>query len=224
MVFGIVGLHSKGILYFREIAEIVGYDNLHGIRLCELGNTHLRRTAKNIIGKEYRTAHTYYNSLGIDCVSIDINGLDGALPLDLNKPIPSRFVGIFDFLVDSGTSEHIENQYELFRSIFRMLKVGGIFIHMVPAENNWAGHGIWRYSVAWFERLVKLCCYRKIDHRITDIDYMYEFNWKDLIFFSGQKTEWSEFCSVGEFVYPAVKPKGKVKEGAFKYRDEQCRS
>lgn len=100
-------------------------------------------------------AKKYYENLNVlEHVSIDINGLNGALKLDLNKDLPMEFHNRFDIVTNYGTSEHVSNQSSVFKNIHNLCKENGIMIHVVPYINNWPKHCEYKYDVTFFEKLI----------------------------------------------------------------------
>ena len=78
-----------------------------GLHWCELGNQRFGSVA----------AKTVYQRKGVIHTSIDINGLDGAIPLDLDTPIPANMRQKFRVVTNYGTSEHVNNQYSAFKNV-----------------------------------------------------------------------------------------------------------
>ena len=79
--------------------------------MLELGNQRIR----NNVQKEYKikeiTGKQYFESLGVIHYSIDKNGKDGAIPLNLSKPITDNFwLNKFDIGTNFGTLEHIKKE------------------------------------------------------------------------------------------------------------------
>ena len=98
--------------------------NYEGLSLCELGNQ--KFTFKRQSGKQY------YLSLGVNHVSLDLNGKDGAIPLDLDVDIPKSFSNKFEVVTDYGTIEHVNNQYGVFKNVHNLCKEKGVMIHVLP--------------------------------------------------------------------------------------------
>jgi len=99
-------------------------------------------------GKRGRvSAKDFYEDRGAEHVSIDINGLLGSVPLDLNEPLPLQYVNRFDVVTNYGTIEHVNNQYQVFKNMHDMCKVGGIMIHTFPLVGTWIPHGRYYYSM-----------------------------------------------------------------------------
>jgi hypothetical protein len=157
----------------------------NGLRLVELGNqTYNGKPAKKL-----------YEAKGVIHTSIDINGKDGALPLDLSHLItePIRC----DLLTNYGTTEHVANQYECFNNIHNMVAVNGIMIHGVPFVNNWAKHGRYYFTPNFFTSLSVLCGYKIIDIQILNEGF-YKFP-KNLVLAVLQKNKDNEFIGEHEF-------------------------
>lgn len=126
----------------------------HG-RMCELGNQLMRGST----GKPCRTGKEYF-APRFDHVSIDLNGEDGALPLDLARPIvEADLLGSFDVVTNVGTSEHVYDQYQCFANIHRLAKMGGLIIHISPTGSSWPNHER-TYTEAFFARLMAHGRYR----------------------------------------------------------------
>ncbi len=189
-----MGMHFKDIKYFEEITDWLMYKeyikDFNGLRLCELGDLWLRADLHKYM--IHRVASQYFEAKGFEVVTIDLGvGSDSVkksekrtkrliLHYDLTKPIPLE-IGKFDFIVDFGTAEHIENQYELHRNIHNLCKMGGIMIRSNPSDKYCGGHsskhhGLFHYTPAFYVRLSKLCKYR-----IVDIREMAQKYWPSLI-------------------------------------------
>ena len=54
-------------------------------------------------------ARSILRNPGVQHTSFDLNAKHGALPVDLAQPIGDpRWLGVFDIVTNSGTSEHVE--------------------------------------------------------------------------------------------------------------------
>jgi len=153
-----MGLQIDYLNFIKEVCVLGGVQNGRGLKLCELGNQQIRGSAASITTAT--TGKEFYQSLGYDHTSIDLNGLDGALPLDLCKPIQNaELVDQFDVLTNSGTSEHVEDQYECFRNIHCLVKPQGVIIHLNPKTGSWSGHGLYYYTPNFHRELARRCDY-----------------------------------------------------------------
>lgn len=122
----------------------------------------------------------FYRKLGIQYISIDINGRNGALKLDLTKPINLKSR---DMVSNIGTTEHVINQEAVFRNIhnlshFRM-------VHWVPIEKERINHGFYGYNELFFLNLCELNNY--------EIEKFYKDTDRHLICCSFKKTDDKEF-------------------------------
>ncbi|RJQ68727.1 MAG: class I SAM-dependent methyltransferase [Desulfobacteraceae bacterium] len=93
----------------------------------------------------------FYKRKGIDYTSIDLNGLDGALALDLNEHVdlPAR-----ELVANIGTSEHVRDQKILFQNIHNLSS--SRMVHWVPLALKHPEHGYWGYDEDFFTELAKL--------------------------------------------------------------------
>ena len=106
--------------------------------------------------------------------SIDLNGMEDSLRVDLRNPIMDEapeLIDKFDVIIDIGTSEHVEYQYMNFKNLYDMLKVGGIFIHVLPKGGYWEGHCKYKYNFDFFKLLAESNDYEILDlHNRIDKD------------------------------------------------------
>jgi hypothetical protein len=92
----------------------------------------------------------FWNWLGFDYSSIDIDGSPGAIPLDLNyDDAPPETRGKFDLVVNAGTTEHVANQVNAFKVIHDLTCVGGLMIHNLPSQGM-PNHGLINYNPKFF--------------------------------------------------------------------------
>jgi len=165
-----MGFYKVFLEYTNECINNV-FEDLRGKRMLELGNQEMLD-----LSIPERTGKAYFRNRGAQHISVDLNGLDGALPLDLTKP--KQFAGwhnYFDIVTNMGTTEHVEPrkaQYECFSIIHDCLKVGGVVIHLVPDIDDliktgfWKGHSFNYYSHDFFKMLCRNNNYKLLSLRI----------------------------------------------------------
>jgi SAM-dependent methyltransferase len=82
--------------------------------------------------------------------SLDFSNYESASVIhDLNKPLPDSLKNKYSVVIDGGTLEHVFNFPEALKSCMDMLKPGGHFIAITPA-NNQCGHGFYQFSPELF--------------------------------------------------------------------------
>jgi len=124
------------------------YQPLVGSSMLELGN--------KINGSE--VYKDFFESIGYNHTSIDMNGLDGALEIDLSKPVD---LGQFDMISNIGTTEHVgernnwDGQQQCWKNILNAMRVGSVLVSVTPAPGHWSHHGIWYPGLEFFENLAK---------------------------------------------------------------------
>lgn len=142
-----MAIRIRTFKYIHKMLRKCEFYDFNGLSMCELGNQFIHCV------KGFRTAKEYFESLGIKHTSIDINGLDGALKLNLNEPLN---IGEFDIVTNLGTSEHVENHEQCFNNIDNFCKKHGIMIHVLPAKDSFLFHGGFRrYTTDWFVNLAE---------------------------------------------------------------------
>jgi SAM-dependent methyltransferase len=86
-------------------------------------------------------------------VSIDCSSYEGATLIhDMNLPIDAALRETFDAVIDTGTLEHVFNFPVAVANCMNMLRVGGRFYALTPA-NNHCGHGFYQFSPELFFRI-----------------------------------------------------------------------
>ena len=124
------------------------YQPLIGRRMLELGD----KLDNNVVYKHF------FVKMGLEHVSIDLNGNNGALPLDLTQPLG---LGTFDIVTNIGTSEHVSEddwggQVACWRNIIEALHVGSVLICDTPAPGGWRDHGKWYPHPEFYRELARL--------------------------------------------------------------------
>lgn len=84
---------------------------------------------------------------------IDINRENLALHHDLNEPWPHRFRP-FHLVTNHGTSEHLFNQSEVFRTIHHLCLPQGLMIHVLPCQ-GYLHHGMVMYPWTFYAQLAQ---------------------------------------------------------------------
>lgn len=103
--------------------------------------------------KKYIHAKTFFELVNIPQEQYyDIDKFDFDQPKilhDLEKPLDTRFNNFFNFVLDSGTLEHIFDVKAVLSNIVNAVKVGGYVLHLVPAA-NFLNHGFYQFSPTLF--------------------------------------------------------------------------
>ena len=100
-----------------------------------------------------------YTALGFNYRCVDLDPQFNSIPLDLNfDQCPPEHVGKYDFVTNHGTSEHILNQYNVFKVMHDLTKAEGYMLHAVPFTVH-LEHGYFNYQPNFFESLAKYNAY-----------------------------------------------------------------
>ncbi len=110
--------------------------------MLELGN---KRWGKRTPYKQY------FHDNGILHVSVDLNGRDGALPLDLRKPLD---LGEFDVVTNFGTTEHVSDQEPVWRNIIEAAR--HVIVSTTPKPGTYKGHGLLYPKMEFYPELARL--------------------------------------------------------------------
>jgi len=133
------------------------------LKLMELGNQWTRGYAGE---QPFKPIAQW---LGFDHTSIDLNGKDGAMALNLGEPIGDYLLGQFDIVTNYGTTEHVHNsgaivfdQWQVFKNIHDLLKPTGVIIHVIP--NSIGAHwGSCAYAEDFLSYLASSCNYELVE-------------------------------------------------------------
>ena len=171
-------------IYFTEKNIKKVFPDPTGLKMLELGDQEIRKLDdfEYSFPEQGELVHsgwskTYFEKQGYDHTSVDLKGLRGSEIRDLRYP--EEFLDwhdTFDILTNSGTTEHVEprdSQYECFKIIHDVVKVGGIFIHILPDAEQLMRYGYWKnhcniyYTEAFFEQLSVECGYKIIQNIVS---------------------------------------------------------
>ena len=128
-------------------------------KVCEMGNQ--RFTA----GNDFPSTQAFYESRGLAYLALDVNERMGAKIWDLNTLGARDQYGTFDLVTNNGTSEHIFNQYTVFRNIHELSS--NLMVHMLPFT-PWINHGFYNYNPLFFADLALTNDYEILRAAICD--------------------------------------------------------
>jgi hypothetical protein len=126
------------------------------------GEEHLPETAP--------PARPFWEWLGFEYASIDIDGSPNSIPLDLNfDSVPDWAKNKFGLVTNFGTTEHVANQLNAFKIIHELTAPNGITMHILPAQ-GYVNHGLVNYNPKFFWMLARSNDYRWLyfDYRARD--------------------------------------------------------
>jgi len=94
-------------------------------------------------------ARDFWAWLGFDYAAIDIDGAD-IIRLDLNyESIAPELVGKYKVVTNFGTTEHVANQLNAFKTIHDLAAPDGVMIHHLPMQGM-LNHGLINYNPKFF--------------------------------------------------------------------------
>lgn len=100
-----------------------------------------------IFGVDGGYAEAFLEFLGAKSAhSLDYSSFEGATHVhDMNHPIPPGLKEQFSAVLDGGTLEHIFNFPTSLKNCMEMVRIGGHYLAITPA-NNFFGHGFYQFS------------------------------------------------------------------------------
>lgn len=92
-------------------------------------------------------AESLFKYLGANNIhSVDYSTYEAAThQYDLNQDIPPSIMDTYSVVLDGGSLEHIFNIPTAIKNCMKMLRVGGHYLGITPA-NNFMGHGFYQFS------------------------------------------------------------------------------
>lgn len=102
-----------------------------------------------------RYAEPFFELLGASrAESMDASDFEGAsIVHDLNLPVGDDLKGAFSVVIDGGSLEHVFNFPIAIRSCMEMVRLGGHYLAITPA-NNFMGHGFYQFSPELYFRIL----------------------------------------------------------------------
>lgn len=106
--------------------------------------------------------------IGVHYRALDIIRGPGVVLFDLNRnTLPNSFIDRFDLVLNSGTTEHVLNQFNAFKAIHDATKPGGEMLHILPLAGH-TDHGYVHYTSRFF---FDLAGYN--DYEILEVEYFW---------------------------------------------------
>jgi hypothetical protein len=163
-----MGLTEETVLFIYNCCGHV----LNGKRMLELGY-------QDVIDSpsiSEKTGEEYYRNRGVEHYTIDLYDKRSPYQFDLTKPFPPTWKNWYDIITNTGTTEHVEpksGQYQAFKNVHDCLKVGGLFISVLPCINTlklygaWEGHSNYFYSFEFVRMLAEENDYTIVALQVT---------------------------------------------------------
>jgi len=167
-----MGTHIDSLDFFWESVKSAGIAKLKDKQMLELGNQIMRQDVKDKYKIRSGYSKIYFLNLRCHHTAIDWNLKDGTVPIDMCIPIPlKRYINNFDIVTDFGCMEHywgdekkpkewgldkeMVAQWQSWKNIHDMGKVGCVYIHTLPFLGSVPGHGLFHYDLPFFENVCK---------------------------------------------------------------------
>ena len=116
----------------------------------------------NTSNASQKPARLLYEALGIKYGCVDVDGRVGSVVMDLNfDSVLDEHKGKYGLVTNHGTSEHLLNQYNVFKIMHDFAQVGGVFVHAVPFTVH-LEHGFFNYQPNFFEALARYNSYETL--------------------------------------------------------------
>lgn len=116
----------------------------------------------NTTNQAQKPAQLLYEALGLTYNCVDVDGRLGTLVLDLNfDGTPEEHKGKYGLVTNHGTSEHLLNQFNVFKMMHEFARPGGVMVHAVPFTVH-LDHGFFNYQPNFFECLARYNSYETL--------------------------------------------------------------
>jgi hypothetical protein len=152
-------LYAKSIgIDFTKTAMIgrqtlnLSFDKFCKVLTAEFGHKISPEKLKAIYNAHY--ADDLLRYLGAaEVSSFDYSDYEGATHThDFNKPVSEEHHGLYTAVIEGGSLEHIFNFPTAIKNCMQMVKVGGHYLGISPA-NNYMGHGFYQFSPELYFRI-----------------------------------------------------------------------
>jgi hypothetical protein len=173
---------GAGVKTIQRIMEMTEANRLpYGGEICDIGTTQLfgtesKEAARSML--DYYARHAPEGSLrakvtdrqlssiadggflgellilaGFRYTALDIFNAPNTILYDLNRHAPGpKLQNRFDLVMNFGTTEHVFNQVNAFRTIHQLTKVEGVMYHDLPMA-GYLNHAFFRYDPLFFKML-----------------------------------------------------------------------
>jgi hypothetical protein len=109
-----------------------------------------RAHSAEILSMDAPSSREMWEHLEFRYSALEFDGHRDSIALDLNhEAVPRKLKGIFDLVVNYGTTEHIANQDNAFRVMHDLARSGGIMMHELPGPGMMT-HGMFSYNLPFF--------------------------------------------------------------------------
>src|ERR1700730_12088147 len=116
----------------------------------------------NTTNASQQPARLLYEVLGIKYGCVDVDGRVGSVVMDLNfDAVPAAHKGKYGLVTNFGTSEHILNQYNVFKAMHEFARPGSVFVHAVPFTVH-LEHGFFNYQPNFFVAMARYNSYETL--------------------------------------------------------------
>jgi SAM-dependent methyltransferase len=126
--------------------------------MLELGNKLNTRCGSK--QNETVTYKAFFAKHGMRHVSVDINGKDGAHPIDLRCQDLCLALDLheepkhYQIVTNIGTTEHVvDDQRQVWKNVWDCIAPGGWLISCTPLHPDWWWHGYWYPTLDFYQRL-----------------------------------------------------------------------
>lgn len=111
----------------------------------------------------------WYEEQGCDYQCIDWNGEDGAIRLDMGKPLmPDVRDELLEYhdhpwpslVTNFGFTEHVyTNQRQCWVNLTQLVMPGSYFVFCMPHPGDWEHHGVYQPHLEWYEQYANANAY-----------------------------------------------------------------
>lgn len=129
-----------------------------GCSILELGNQIM-----NLEDTQGVSAKRFYSEMGFAHTSIDQNGKDEALNLNLSSEIKDKRIDTYDLITDMGTTEHVEDLYNCLLNVYNACHEGTIIIHKNPKTGNFPNHGNHFFTLEFWKQYAWMVGYEVVE-------------------------------------------------------------
>ncbi|MBU0633737.1 MAG: hypothetical protein KKB82_09220 [Candidatus Omnitrophica bacterium] len=126
--------------------------------------------------KRYIHAKTFFEMLGIPADQYyDIDKFDFDKPkilFDMQDEVDEKLSNSFNFIIDSGTLEHIFDIKQVLSNIVKMTKLNGYVLHIIPTH-NFVNHGFYQCSPTLLDDFYKASGFEIAESHVVEIKQFY---------------------------------------------------
>ncbi|MDH5728943.1 MAG: class I SAM-dependent methyltransferase, partial [Gammaproteobacteria bacterium] len=141
--------HPDILVTHEQMSSIFGERITNRIKIREDSHAVARSHGREILKAGVFETYAVFELMNMELSVLDYRAWRGSETIaNFNNPIAEDFYGMYDLVVDPGSTEHIFNIAQAMKNISQMVKINGYVYHQTPICN--VNHGFYNISPTFY--------------------------------------------------------------------------